>query len=241
MRHFHAIMFVFTASIAVVACVPSITKMYNGPEVTGTVVRLFDFSPVEGALIAYYSNKAHAPISSTYSDASGQFTLTPVARRQIEIRMPAHAYRRTTIYTEHSDYANSVDIVISVHMNTEYEYYAVGNIIVDDSPEIMAPPLRKNAIDIQRLQQASPPYQFISHCEDALVEGAINKLNITRKLGHRLTQPNNPLHSRIKMQFEKLTQQTIDVWQYLANTCDAGEEHEMAGLKYQVLRELEPL
>jgi hypothetical protein len=231
----------FTALIIVCGCVPTITKMYNGPEVTGTVIRLSDLSAVEGAIIAYHSVNTNTPISTAYSDTNGEFTLLPVVRKQFEVRMPAHAYKHTTVYTTHTDYAHAVNIVVSVQMNREYEYYSVGDIILDDTPTVIAAPLTKNGIDIKLLKQASAPYQFLTQCDDSLVAGAINKLNITRKLAKRLSLPNQALSSRLEMQFEEIVQQTNDVWRHLANTCDAGDGLEMARLKYQVLQELEPL
>lgn len=227
-----------TLILLLTGCVPTISKMYNGPEVSGTLLRLSDFTVVEGATITYQTRDTHLPTSSTSSNAQGHFTLLPVARTQLEMRMPAHSHKQTTIYITHPNLGMSADLVISRQMNREYEKYAAGPIILDDTPTVFAAPLTQNGVDLELLKQAKAPYEIIAQCHRQDRLGAINKLNITRKLAHQALVADSTQAAQAKAHLPIVIQQTQEMWRYLANTCKVEPAIELARLKHTVLEEL---
>jgi hypothetical protein len=244
MKHSPHIFLTMLLFFTLVACVPTASRVYNGPEVTGTVLRLSDLTPIAGATISYGDlDSASSEAASTNSNEQGDFTLTPTTTLNIELRMPAHMIKRVSVHTRYSTYGQSADVVRSQNMNREYEQYDVGIIILDDNPNKLAKPLIDNGVDLRLLNNALLPNNLLQQCNHDDARGAINKLNITRKLARKITQleKSTTQWKLASKSFQNMKQQTMEIWEYLQSHCKTEPKIELSRLKWRVLKELENL
>lgn len=241
--------FIVVYLFTLTACVPTLSHIYNGPEVTGIILRLSDLTPIENASIFYGSiNTASAKNTVTKSNVQGQFVLKPTPALIFEIRMPAHMLKQAIIYTQFANYGQSADVVVSQRMNREYEKYNVGTIIVDDTPNEYAPPLLENSVDLKLLKNTFQLQYSRENCHYNDAISAVNKLNIVRKLAFKVTQLKHEADissDKFKATSKRLHQMkksTQNLWQYFINRCNKEKPSaELKTLKQQILRELDSL
>ncbi|KGM06835.1 hypothetical protein LP43_1327 [Methylophaga thiooxydans] len=228
--------------LQIVACVPSVSKIYNGPEVTGTILRLSDLTPVANARISYgSSNSSSSDSPFTESNDQGQFTLIPIAKTKLEMRMPAHMLTHTVIYTHHANYGTSADVVQSLWMNREYEKVDVGTIILDDNPTEYTFPLVENGVDIKLLRNSLQTQNLLGQCNYDEASGAINKLNVVRKLASHIAQAKSEgtEPNMASAYLQTMKEGTQDIWAHLIANCNNGKpSDELKKLKSQVVAEL---
>lgn len=228
--------------LLIAACVPSVSKIYNGPEVTGTVVRLSDLTPVANARISYEgSSSSSSDIPFTESDAQGHFTLIPSATTKLEIRMPAHMLTHTVIYTHHASFGFSADVVQSQWMNREYEKVDVGTIILDDNPTEYASSLVESGVDIKSLRNSLQTQSLLGQCNYDEASGAINKLNVVRKLASHIAQAKSEgtEPNMASAYLQTMKEGTQDIWAHFIANCNNGQPStELTKLKSQVIAEL---
>jgi len=228
--------------LQIVACVPSVSKIYNGPEVTGTVVRLSDLTPVANARISYDGSSSSSSDSPfTESNTQGQFTLIPIATTKLEIRMPAHMLTHTVIYMHHASYGASAELVQNQWMNREYEKVDVGTIILDDNPTEYAFPLVENGVDIKSLKNSLQTQNLLGQCNYDEATGALNKLNVVRKLASHIAQAKSDgTEPKIASAYlQTMKEGTQDIWAHLIANCNNGKpSDELKKLKSQVVAEL---
>lgn len=228
--------------LLIAACVPSVSKIYNGPEVTGTVVRLSDLTPVANARISYDgSNSSSRDSPFTESNTQGQFTLIPIATTKLEMRMPAHMLTHTVIYTHHANYGSSADMVQSLWMNREYEKVDVSTIILDDNPTEYAFPLVENGVDIKSLKNSLQTQNLLGQCNYDEASGAINKLNVVRKLASHIAQAKSEgaEPNMASAYLQTMKEGTQDIWAHLISSCNNDKpSNELKKLKSQVVAEL---
>lgn len=240
--------FVLFIACILTACIPKYDKIYNGPEVSGKVIRLSDFTPIQNTKISYgdiydvyFKNEN---INVAISDENGFFTLKPNFSRQFKLQMPAHMLTEIPMYTYGESIGNSVDIVVSKWLNREYEQYDVGIIIIDDNANEYAQPLFDNSIDLKVLSNTFQPHNFLGECNYNDGIGAINKLNIVRKLAQNFKEQqlagNHKKMNELKNLMLDVKGQTIAMWEYFISNCNYGEQSsELKKLKTQVFGELD--
>ncbi|MEM5537522.1 hypothetical protein WNY58_14120 [Neptuniibacter pectenicola] len=245
MKYTGNIVLTLTFLFVLAACVPVISKMYNGPEVSGVVLRLSNLTPIDGAIISYDGvNPSATATQSSITNAQGHFILTPTKELNVEIRMPAYTPQSVPIYTQHSTYGHSTDIAVSKWKGREYETYDIGTIILDEEPKVYAPPLTEDGVDLKVLEKAIEPQGLFSLCNLDDAGGAINKLHIVRKLAHKIVHAKqDPAQEKLAAAYiQEMKKSTRYTWAYFANDCSQIiSSIELEHIKRRVFAELDSL
>ncbi|EEF81109.1 hypothetical protein MDMS009_101 [Methylophaga thiooxydans DMS010] len=126
-------------------------------------------------------------------------------------------------------------------MNREYEQVDVGTIILDDNPTEYASPLVENGVDIKSLKNNLQTQSLLGQCNYDEATGAINKLNVVRKLASHIAQAKSDgTEPKIASAYlQTMKEGTQDIWSHLIASCNNGKPSDkLKKLKSQVVAEL---
>ncbi|QRV24358.1 hypothetical protein [Marinomonas foliarum] len=223
-------------------CVPTISERYNGPEVSGRIVRLSDLMPVANAKISYGDTQSPSEDNNVaLSNKAGYFVLQPNTYLKPEILMPANMAKTTTIHV-YSSLSMQANYVVSGFQDGFYTQMDIGSLIVDDNSDEWSTPFSSGGIDLAVLRGGGAFDGMFSGCDKENGYSAMQLLNISRKLTQvKTTGSLISLESKRSYLKESLGQTQL-MWEHFIYQCnDQKPNQHLRDLYLQVVQELESM
>lgn len=197
------------------ACVPTVTKVFQAPKVTGQVIDLETLQPLSGVNVAHFQSTAKFVTTNT----SGEFVLPSISETEFKMLMAGHALKDNLISIYNQD--NQITLIAQSTLNGRAEETVeLSTIIFDAEPKTIAPPSKSTYLAYNLLRTYFYPHSLMGSCDRHLSIASLASLNSSRKLASfAISHPNNKMRARYKKLAAKSYQRTLAIWQELKSTC----------------------
>ncbi len=218
------------------ACIPTVSRLYTGAEVSGRIIWLSDFTPVANAKVSYGDTQAASKDNNVVeTDHLGQFDLMPNTYLKAEILMPANMTKTTSLNVFVSPQIRS-RYVVAGFQDKFITKSDLGTLVLDNNPNELALSVYQEGVDLAELSKAIRVDDKFSGCNQQDGYGAVHLLNVSRKLALQLEQikaagSGSHLIEPTQRYLQESLEQTQLIWGYFIYQCNNGKPS-------QALREL---
>ncbi len=199
-------------------CVPTITKVYQAPKVTGQVLDLETLRPLVGVNVAHLQNTE----KFVTTDAEGRFVLPSIAQTDLKILMAGHALKTNLVTFYNQD--NQIELVAKSTLESRVEETInFGIVIFDSQPKKAATPVKLSYQSLGILKTYFSPSNILGRCDNQLAKSALASLNTSRKLAEAASSKIERTSSTAnKLRSYTLTsyQRTSELWLALKASCE---------------------
>ncbi len=205
----------FSLIIILSGCVPTVTKVYQAPKVTGQIIELQTLLPMEGVKIAHQQRKQESVIS----DVKGRFILPSLSSTEFKLMMAAHAISDNIVTI--TDRESQIMLIAKATLNgQDEESVDFSSILFDTDPHSIAKPVADSSIKYQQLSSYFSEGHLLASCNQELSAAALASLNTSRKLT-RIDTSNEKLSSMANAQYTR----TADIWRTLKLSCERSSSN----------------
>ncbi len=207
------------------ACVPTVTTLYEGPEIRGQLVALSNLEPVVGAQVFYADHLE----GSVTTNENGQFRLLAPARTQATMMMAGHARAPYQALVRKGGYDSTTLLVHGSLKMREPEQAILDPVVLDDRFSEIAEPTVAEGSSHELIKTFFYIHSLFGECDRELGWNALKALNVYRKLYWRYQQDSenrNVAESQLKLvaRYQRLSQQhAFRLWDATLNSCPATE------------------
>jgi len=219
---------VVALAFSLIACLPTVQRIYHAPVVIGQVIDLNSLDPIEGASIQHENPKANLPLdgliektkNNILSDKQGQYHLPSLSSVEAVVLMPGYAITNYPVRISTKDNSALVFASASLFMRDE-EITTAPLLILDPAPEVIADTPPGDYLNYKILRTYLYPHSRLGMCDIGIGGDALTTLNTARKLywRHKNEQP---------ITLEMLDAAYLNVqniWSYFYNSCDFGKNN----------------
>lgn len=197
------------------SCIPTVTKVYQAPKVTGQIINLQTLLPMEGVKIAHQQRKQESVIS----DVKGRFILPSLSTTEFKLMMAAHAISDNIVTI--TDRESQIMLIAKATLNGQHEESVdFSFILFDTHPLSIAQPIAGSSIKYQQLSGYFSEGNLLASCNQQLSAAALASLNTSRKLT-RIDTSDEKLSSMAKAQYTR----TVDIWRVLKLSCERSSSN----------------
>jgi len=198
------------------ACVPTVSKVFQSPKVTGQVVDLATLQPLAGV------NVAHQQSTERFvtTDANGEFELPSISETEFELLMAGYALKDNLVSLYNQD--NQMTLIVQASLNGRAEETVeLSTIIFDTDPKSIAAPQKPNYLEYNLLRIFFYPHSLLGSCNKYLSLAALSSLNSSRKLANLAkSKPRDKEASQMQQLTAISYQRTQALWNELKSSCE---------------------
>ncbi len=217
-------------ALSLVACVPTVQRIYHAPVVVGQVIELNRLTPIEGALVQHentdtnlaFDNIIEAAKNKIFSNKQGEYHLPSISSVEAVVLMPGYAVAHYPVRISAKNNSALVFVSASLFMRDE-ETTTAPQLILDTDPMTIANTPPGDYLDYKTLHTYLYPHSNLGMCDLGIGGDAIASLNTARKLYWR--HKDEPKIPPGMLDVAYLNVQNI--WQYFYDSCDFGKDHTM--------------
>ena len=171
------------------ACVPSMQTIYHTPVVTGQVIDLATFKPIEGVVVMHEGKEESSnpditgktPKEGVLTNQAGDYYLPSQSSRELTILMVGHAIADYPVRISNNNHSALVIVQASMKMLSE-ESAMAPPLILDQDPETIAQMPVGDYLKYKQLQEFLAPQGIFAGCDPELGADALTSLNTARKI-----------------------------------------------------------
>ncbi|MAZ89287.1 MAG: hypothetical protein CL693_16780 [Cellvibrionaceae bacterium] len=160
------------------ACVPTVTTVYDGPEIRGQLVALSSLEPVADAQVFYADHLER----SVMTDEKGLYRLPAPARTQATVLMAGHALAPYQALVRKGGYGSTTLLVYGSLKMLEPEQVMLDPVVLDDQLSEIPKPTITEGSSHQLVKTLIYVHSLFGACDRELGWDALKALNVYRKL-----------------------------------------------------------
>ncbi len=204
-------------------CVPTVTTLYQGPEIRGQLVALSSLEPVAGAQVFYADHLE----SSVTTDESGYFRLSAPVRTEATMMMAGHARTPYQALVRKGGYDSTTLLVHGSLKMLEPEQVILDPVVLDDRSSEIAEPTVTDGSSYQLIKTFFYTHSLLGGCDRELGWDALKALNVYRKLYWRhqqVSDNHSAAESKSVTHYQRLSQQhAFRLWDATLKSCPVTE------------------
>jgi hypothetical protein len=211
-----AVRFIQCSLIVILSgCLPTVTKVYQAPKVSGQIINLQTMLPMEGVKVAHQQRKQE----TVSSDVNGRFVLPSLSATEFKLLMAAHAISNNQVIIAHG--GSQTILIANATLNGQYEELVdFSFILFDTQPQNIAQPIESSYKKHDLLSSYFSEGNLLASCNQELSAAALAALNTSRKLARSVTSD----EKMTSMANDHYTR-TAEVWDVLKSSCERSNNN----------------
>ena len=169
-------------SCTLFSCVPTITQIFNSPNVSGNIVLLPTLEAASGVNLFYSQKRPDDSLTkSIVTDATGSYELKANSDVMFHVMMPGHALTKSYVTVIYND-LNFEFVVRSTLNSTNQEYFDAPVIVIDTQSNVIAKVPNPLDVPYQQLLDVINNETALKSCDITKTPSLLYWFNTARKL-----------------------------------------------------------
>ncbi|WP_045855649.1 hypothetical protein [Teredinibacter purpureus] len=249
MKRMKKYMWLLIGVLSVSGCIPTITKIYDAPNVSGEVVGWPNLEPIANAEIQYiHRNEDNAWAAKAirarhsdnnaenldrqlpgvfseadgWSDAQGLYAIEADYSLKPTLLMVGYALDEYPVRVAANGYATGIVFATGSLKIQDVEFAYAPALVLDEHPLVVAPPVIEDGLSYHELNTYFYTHNVFGECNAHVGGYALSALNVFRKLQARVESTDSTISHRDIQYANPARLNAVTLWKYFEQSCRDG-------------------